>query len=122
MLSELRYPSMVKYGQEEHGSKNNDTTTQTTNAHAGEETLDIRSCILGLQEKGTSITNHLPYRKKSLRLASQTTIPSIQTMILMANVLVAEARAEKIHIPIARYVTKTARENSAQANKVLLLL
>ncbi|HBB04188.1 TPA: hypothetical protein DCZ39_04835 [Patescibacteria group bacterium] len=63
MLSELRYHKIVKYGHEEHGSKNRLTRIPTKNAHHGEDTLSIISDIFHLREKGTSMTNNFPYQK-----------------------------------------------------------
>ncbi len=74
----------------------------TTNAHQGEETLSIMLCIFGLRENGTSMTNHFPYRKKSLRLANQTISHNIQTISLRTKVLVVVAKAENNQMPIAK--------------------
>lgn len=93
---------MVKYGHEEQGSKNKLTKMPTTNAPRGEDTLSINAIILGLRLKGTSMTNHFPYRKKSLIFASHTTNHKIPTTSLRTNVLLAVAKAEKSPIPIAR--------------------
>lgn len=92
----------MKYGPEEHGSKNKLTNNHTKNAHRGEDTLWIISCIFGLRENGTSITNHFPYRKKSLKFASPTRTHSIPTTSLSIKVFEAVAKAENNHNPIAK--------------------
>lgn len=102
LLCELRYHNIVKYGPDEHGSRNKLTNNPTANAHHGEDTLWIISWSFGLRDIGTSITNHFPYRKKSLRLASHTTIHKTQTTSLSTKVLLALARAENNHIHIAK--------------------
>ena len=83
LLSEARYQSIVKYGQEVQGNRNKLTITQTTKAHPGDAIFSIKLAIFGLHPKGTSITNHFPYRKKSFKLASHTNIPNIQTISLI---------------------------------------
>jgi len=63
LLCALKNQSIVKYGPDEHGNKNKLTNIHTKNAHIGDEIFSIISIILGLREKGTSITNRFPYQK-----------------------------------------------------------
>ena len=122
LLWELINHKMVKYGPDEHGSRNKLTSIQTANAHRGEETFSINDIILGLRLNGTSITNRFPYRKQSLRLASQTRSHNIPTTSLRTKVLLAVASAENNQMPIAKYVPNTAKAKSPHASKVFLLL
>jgi hypothetical protein len=48
------------------------------------------------------MTNNFQYQKKSFRLASHTRTHKIQTTSLRIKVLLAQARAENNHIPIAK--------------------
>ncbi|MBU0626786.1 hypothetical protein KKH82_05210 [Patescibacteria group bacterium] len=102
MLSAARYHNIVKYGPDVHGRRNKLIKNPMMNAHIGEAILDIIFCILGLQANGTSITNHFPYRKKSLRLANHTNIQKTHTIIFKTKVLVAVANALNSHNPIAK--------------------
>ncbi len=91
LLHEPKYHNTVKYGPDVQGSKNKLITIHTKNAHVGDATFCVIFFMFGLQALGTSIMNHFPYQKKSFMLASQTSIPSTQTVIFTLSTLVASA-------------------------------
>ena len=101
-LSDARYHNIVKYGPDVHGSKNKLTINHTTNAPKGDTALSMIDFIFGLQDNGTSITKPFLYRKKSFKLASQTTIHKIQTIRFNIVVFVADANALNSHNHIAK--------------------
>jgi hypothetical protein len=121
LLSEAKYHSIVIYGPDVHGNKNRLTRNQTTNAQIGEVALFIILCIAGLHAKGTSIRNHSQYRKKSFMFASPTIIHNIQTIRFIIVVLVAVAKAENSHNPIAKYDRNTANANKNPAKIAFFL-
>jgi hypothetical protein len=82
--------------------------------------LSIIFFITGLREKGTSITNPFPYQKKSLRLANQTSIQSVQNINLIIQTLLAVASAENNQTHISKYVANTAKLNNNQARIAFL--
>lgn len=112
----------MKYGPEEHGNKKRLTKIHARNAHAGDVAFSITFFIAGLRANGTSITNHLPYRKKSFKLANHTRIQSVQNIILIIQTLSDVASAEKSQIHIKRYVINTARLKSIHARTAFLRL
>jgi len=63
LLSEAKKPKIVIYGPAVQGNRNKLITIQIKNAQIGEVIFFTSSCIFGLQEKGTSITNHFQYAK-----------------------------------------------------------
>jgi len=109
------------YGPDVHGNKNRLTRNQTINAQIGEVALLITLCIVGLRASGTSIRNHSPYRKKSFIFASHTITHNIHTIRLIIVVLVAVARAENSHNPIAKYDRNTANANKNPAKIAFFL-
>ena len=58
----------------------------------------INALSFVLREKGTSMTNHFPYRNTSFKLANQTNIPSDPAIIFTTLVLAVEAKI--FHSPI----------------------
>lgn len=95
--------------------------TPTRKAPAGENVFLIIFIMVGLQARGTSITNPFPYQKKSFKFARPTRRPIIPTIRFSQNKFSKLPSNFKTPNHKRKQVRNTAREKSNPAKSVFFL-